>query len=164
MTAEPPLPAPLSLWDWAVAAYGAEGVSEACLELQDSAGQSVCLLLWAAWTASTGRAVDAETLDAAVDTARAWHSPTIDSLREVRRALKRPHPDMPPADREAVRDRVKAAELMAERCLLNALEALVPQAEAPARAPLTGLLEVARAWSTAVPRSGLETLAQCLPA
>ena len=48
----------MSLWDWAVAAYSAEGVAEACLELQDSAGQNIPLLLWAAWCAAEGRKPD----------------------------------------------------------------------------------------------------------
>ena len=48
------------LWTWAVAAYGREGVSEACLELQDIHGQTVPLLLWTAWAAGTGRALDDE--------------------------------------------------------------------------------------------------------
>lgn len=153
-----------SLWDWAVRAYAGSGVSEACLDLQDTAGQSVCLLLWAAWTAQTGHPVDEDTLEAAVDTARAWHGTAVDPLREVRRALKRPHTDMPAEDREAVRDLVKAAELMAERRLLHALEALTPAADRAPSPPLPRLLAASRAWSASVPRAGLTTLAERLPA
>ncbi len=43
------------LWTWACAAYAAPGVAEACLSLQDYHEQNVPLLLWAAWTAATGR-------------------------------------------------------------------------------------------------------------
>lgn len=39
----------MRLWDWAVAAYGAPGVGEACLTLQDSHDQNVPVLLWSAW-------------------------------------------------------------------------------------------------------------------
>ncbi|MDI6624629.1 MAG: TIGR02444 family protein, partial [Brevundimonas sp.] len=35
------------LWDWAVRAYASDGVGDACLHLQDAAGQNVPLLLWA---------------------------------------------------------------------------------------------------------------------
>ena len=45
----------MRLWDWAVAAYGADGVAPACLELQDAAGQNVPLLLWAGWCAAEAR-------------------------------------------------------------------------------------------------------------
>ncbi|HRJ63367.1 MAG TPA: DUF2390 domain-containing protein, partial [Brevundimonas sp.] len=31
----------MSLWDWALKAYAADGVADACLELQDAAGQNV---------------------------------------------------------------------------------------------------------------------------
>ena len=48
------------LWTWACAAYAAPGVSEACLSLQDYHEQNVPLLLWAAWTAITGRRPDEE--------------------------------------------------------------------------------------------------------
>lgn len=154
----------IALWDWTVAAYGRTGVSEACLDLQDTGGQSVCLLLWAGWSAQMGRPLDAETLDEAVDTARAWHDTAVDPLREVRRRLKRPHPDLAPDDREAVRDLVKAAELLAERCLLLALEALTPAPTQSPSAPLENLLAVSRQWSATVPRSALTTLAERLSA
>ncbi|MFY8164916.1 MAG: TIGR02444 family protein [Brevundimonas sp.] len=61
----------MSLWDWALTAYAAEGVADACLELQDAAGQNIPLLLWAAWCAHTGRTLDEDALEAAGDTARA---------------------------------------------------------------------------------------------
>ena len=62
----------MSLWDWALTAYAADGVADACLELQEAAGQNVPLLLWAAWCAAEGRNPDEDTLEAAGDTARAW--------------------------------------------------------------------------------------------
>ena len=100
----------MSLWDWAVRAYGAEGVSETCLTLQDVHEQSVPLLLWAAWTAATGRRPDEETLEAAADAARAWDLAAVAPLRAVRRTLKAPIPDIDDPAREAVRTRVKAVE------------------------------------------------------
>ena len=50
------------LWDWSVRAWAAPGVGETCVELQDAAGQNAPLLLWAAWAARTGRAVDEDAL------------------------------------------------------------------------------------------------------
>ena len=64
--------APVSLWDWSVAAYGRPGVEEACLTLQEAHDHNVPLLLWSAWIASTGSRPDAEDLEAACDTARIW--------------------------------------------------------------------------------------------
>lgn len=154
----------MTLWDWAVAAYATPGAADACLDLQDAAGQSVPLLLWAGWSAAEGRPLDEDVIDAACDTARVWGDVAIAPLRTIRRAMKVTRPDMDDVAREAVRDQVKAVELEAERRLLEALEALSP---APAGAPrplLQALIAVSRAWSERTPRPLLERLAQRLPA
>ena len=152
------------LWDWAVRAYGSDGVEAACLHLQDAAGQNIPLLLWAAWAARTGRAPDADAVEAACDVARAWQEAAIAPLRAVRRALKGRNPDLEDADREAVRAQVKAVELEAERRLLVALETLSPPPEGGPRPVLDALVAVARQWSPMTPRAGLVQLAERLPA
>ena len=154
----------MSLWDWAVRAYAADGVADACLELQDVAGQNVPLLLWAAWTAATGRAVDADAREDACDMARAWDGSAIAPLRAVRRTLKARIPDLDDAAREAVRTQVKAVELEAERRLLAALEALAPGDAGPPGSTLEAMIAVARIWSPMTPRPGLVRLAERLPA
>jgi len=154
----------MSLWDWALEAYAADGVADACLELQDAAGQNVPLLLWAAWCAAEGRAPDEDALEAAGDTARAWQDTAIAPLRAVRRALKPRAPDLDDEAREAVRSQVKAVELEAERRLLTALEALAPAPSGPPQAPINHLVAAARVWSPMTPRAGLVRLADRLPA
>lgn len=154
----------MRLWDWALAAYAAEGVADACLELQDAAGQNIPLLLWAAWCAAEGRAPDEDALEGAGDTARAWQESAIAPLRAVRRALKPRAPDLDDADREAVRAQVKAVELEAERRLLTALEALAPASSGPPRPPLPAMVAAARVWSPITLRAGLNRLAERLPA
>jgi uncharacterized protein (TIGR02444 family) len=153
----------MSLWDWARTAYAAEGVADACLELQDAAGQNVPLLLWAAWCAAEGRVPDEDALEAAGDTARAWQETAIAPLRAVRRALKPRAPDLDDEAREAVRAQVKAVELEAERRLLTALEALAPAPSGPPGPPIALLVAAARAWSPMTPRAGLVQLADRLP-
>lgn len=162
-------PATPGLWDWALAAYGRPGVQEACLQLQDVNGQNVPLLLWAAWCAASGRRPDAETLEAACDTARAWEASAIAPLRAVRRTLKARILDMDTEARLTIREQIKAVELAAERGLLKDLEALAPpvaapQTSIPPRAALDGLAQVSRVWDGVVPRSALSTLAERLPA
>ena len=154
----------MRLWDWAVAAYGADGVADACLELQDAAGQNVPLLLWAAWCAAEGRTPDEDALEAAGDTARAWQETAIAPLRAVRRALKPRAPDLDDEAREAVRAQVKAVELEAERRLLTALEALAPAPSTRPQPPIALMAAVARVWSPMVPRALLVQLADRLPA
>jgi uncharacterized protein (TIGR02444 family) len=152
------------LWTWAVRAYGAPGVSEACLSLQDHNEQNVPLLLWSAWIAATGRRPDEETLEAACDTARAWDGAAIAPLRAVRRTLKAAIPDIDDAPRLAIREQVKAIELAAERRLLDALEALAPPPSGSPRPLLDGLVDTARLWDRVVPRPALRHLAERLPA
>mgnify|MGYP003577197907 CR=1 FL=1 len=155
----------MRLWDWAVAAYGAPGVSDACLALQDSHEQNAPLLLWAGWTASIGWRPDAEDIEGACDIARAWDEAAAAPLRAIRRTLKGPHPDMDEGAREAVRNQVKAVELEAERRLLEALEALAPASPGGSVRPaLDAMVEVARVWSRVTPRPALTRLAEALPA
>ena len=157
-------PIDVSLWEWALAAYARAGVAEACLNLQDGTGQNVPLLLWAAWSATTGRRPDEDEIEAACDTARAWADITVAPLRTIRRALKSPVPDLDDAARELVRDQIKAVELLAERKLLDGLEALAPVPSGVPRPAIEGLAEVARVWARVVPRPALIELAERLPA
>ena len=152
------------LWDWALAAYAATGVQTACLQLQDVNGQNVPLLLWAAWCAGSGRRPDADALEAACDTARAWDHAAITPLRKVRVALKAQILDMNSEARLALREQVKALELEAERGLLADLEALVRSPSEVVRPALDGMAEVARVWDRVVPRQALIGLAERLPA
>lgn len=151
-------------WTWAVAAYDAPGVAEACLSLQDHNEQNVPLLLWAAWVAVTGRRPDEETIEAACDAARAYDSVVTAPLRAVRRTLKAPIPDVADDHREALRRQVKALELDAERRLMLELEALAPAPSGAPRRAIDGLAETAKLWARVVPRPALTTLADRLPA
>jgi uncharacterized protein (TIGR02444 family) len=152
-----------TLWDWSSKAYAAPGVASACLHLQDVADQNVPLLLWAAWVAQTGRRPEEDDIEAACDTARAWAGTTVSPLRAIRRTLKAPIPDMDDAAREAVRDQIKAVELLAERKLLEALEALAPAPSGAPRRAIEGLVETARLWARVVPRPALVELSAHLP-
>jgi len=152
------------LWTWAVAAYDAPGVAEACLSLQDHNEQNVPLMLWAAWVAVTGRRPDEETIEAACDAARAYDTVVVAPLRAVRRTLKAPIPDIDNDHREALRQQVKALELDAERRLMLELEALAPAPSGAPRRAIDGLAETAKLWARVVPRPALTTLADRLPA
>jgi uncharacterized protein (TIGR02444 family) len=154
----------MRLWDWAVAAYAAPGVADAYLALQDRHEQNVPVLLWSAWVAATGRKPDAETIEAACDTARAWDSVVVAPLRSVRRTLRAPIPDIDDGPRENVRNRIKALELEAERHLLEALEVLAPEPAGSPRPAIDVLVDTARVWAPVTPRPALIRLAEALPA
>jgi uncharacterized protein (TIGR02444 family) len=145
-------------WDFATALYARPGVETACLSLQDVDGQSVPLLLWRLWSLHEAREVDTEVLDRAVGCARTWESSAVAPLREVRRRLKAPLPPVADAARAALRDRVAAAELAAERALLDALGALTPAAGGDKVDVLSALREVGARWGGAPCEAGLRRL------
>lgn len=151
-----PLRADRPLWEWAVAAYARPQVADLCLQLQDRAGQSAPLLLWAAWA----RSADPAVLAAAADLARAWEAAAVGHLRAARRGLK---PVLPPIDdalRQALRDQVRAVELAAERLLLETLMTL-----APPGGPASGIEALAAAvaaWGRPAPADRLAALAAAL--
>ncbi|MDP8916051.1 MAG: TIGR02444 family protein, partial [Pseudomonadota bacterium] len=112
------------LWDWALEAYARPGVADACLALQDEQKQNVPLMLWVAWAAERGQGPDPAALQDGAALARTWQNAVIGPVRELRRRLKPPVPDVAESDRGAIRAQVKTTELDAERRLLLALEPL----------------------------------------
>lgn len=149
-------------------AYAAPGARETLLALQDEHGQSVCLLLWAGWTAARGREPAAALAEEAAGLVRAWETAVIGPLRSARRGLKA-IPGLAAEARQALRARVQADELAAEQALLEALEGLAgPPAHAPpAQAPPEGaaaLVRAVAAWDRPAPASLLESLARGFPA
>jgi len=150
-----------ALWDWALQAYARPGAADACLALQDEHRQNVPLILWAIWAAGEGRGPDSAAVADAAAVARAWQDGIIAPIRELRRWLKLPVPDVAESDRGAVRAQVKTTELDAERRLLAALEPLALPGPAPAA--LDALLaEVSTAYGAPLPPSAFAPLLRCL--
>jgi len=149
----------VKLWDFAVAIHGEPGVDAGLIDLQDNHGQCVSYLLWAVWAVRRGRRVGEAELILAVRLARDWEAEVGGPLRAVRRTLKRPWPPMADTRREALRTKVKASELSAERTLLEALEALTPRQGRGDGADVAERLYAAMAaWSSPAPVAALATL------
>ncbi|MFN3574271.1 MAG: TIGR02444 family protein [Phenylobacterium sp.] len=147
----------MGIWEWALAVYGQEGVSAAALELQDAHGQNVPFLLWAVYA----EAGDPDRLAQAADLARRWESAAVKPLRAARRALKPPLLGVAEADREDLRETVKAAELRAERILLEALDRQAGGSRDGA-STLEALKAASRAWGAPAPETALAALAGAL--
>jgi uncharacterized protein (TIGR02444 family) len=144
------------LWDWTLEAYAQDGVPEACLTLQDRHRQNTSFLLWAVWAETA----DDHVLRRAADVARRWDELALQPIRAVRRALKPPFAGIADGPREDLREDVKAAELRAERVLMEALEAVTPgQGGASA---LAALEAASAAWGTPAPAAALAALAAAL--
>lgn len=151
----------MPLWDWTLKAYGQAGVPEACLRLQDEFDQNTSLLLWAVWAETA----DAAVLARAADIARRWEALALSPLRAVRRALKPAFDGVADGPREELREDVKAAELRAERVLMESLEPLAGGGGGGAHA-LAALEAASAAWAASggksAPDDALAALAAAL--
>ena len=117
MTASP-------FWTFSLAIYGKPGVPPACLTLQGESGVDVNVLLFGLFLASRGRALgagDFAKIDAVVEP---WRRAAVVPLRQVRTFLKTPPEAFAGDAAEALRSRVKAVELEAERLQQEALYGL----------------------------------------
>lgn len=152
----------MTLWPWALHAYARPGVQAACLELQDSHGQSVPFLLWAAWAAQQGCALSADALSQAASLAQRWEQAAVAPLRQARRGLKPPVDGIPDTVREPLRAEVKALELRAEELLMRALEAFAGRPGGAPRPVSEALTAASAAWTSAAPETALRRLAGAL--
>ncbi|ADU13370.1 TIGR02444 family protein [Asticcacaulis excentricus] len=152
-----------AFWDWALTAYAGDGVPSLCLELQDIYGQNVPLVLFAVWAGVRGLALDEETAEAAVDISRAYADTVVVPLRSIRQRMRAVVGDMDEVHRDALRTRVKALEVEAERAQMEALAALVGDGSAdPENTARDNLLTVARLWARVVPRNPLYAFCDAL--
>ena len=109
------------LWSFALSTYARPGVEAACLRLQEQR-EDVCLLLCGAWLEQRGVALEPGRVRTLQQLARPWQAQVIEPLRQLRmqwRAMAQQDEQL-----AALRERVKALELDAERQLLTRLEAL----------------------------------------
>jgi uncharacterized protein (TIGR02444 family) len=152
-----------SFWDWAVKAYGTDGVAAQCLNLQDDHDQCVPLVLWAVWAGTNGGKLSAEVAEEGAEVARSWSEAVIKHLRILRKRLRKPLSDIDDAARERIRAQVKSVELNSERELMTALEALSIVDFSETKQNLTALCTdnvamVSKAWGPKVPRPQLISL------
>jgi uncharacterized protein (TIGR02444 family) len=107
---------PHPFWNFSLEIYAAEGVSEACLDLQERRGCDVNILLFCCWLGASGRpTLTADRLRALLKACAPWQDEVVKPLRAVRRLLKdRPWNEALPETVDATRRRVSDAELAAE--------------------------------------------------
>jgi len=111
-------------WQFSVKFYAVPGVAEACIALQDQAKVDVNILFYLLWNATQGRAFNAADVTEIERRIGPWRDVAVVPVRNIRRALKSPPPVVEPAAAEALRTRVKAVELEAERLQQEALYGL----------------------------------------
>ena len=153
----------MTLWLYAAEVWGRPDVEAVCLELQDVHGQSPPLLLWRLWAMAQGRAADIAVVECAVAAARRWENGVTGPLRAARRSLKGLLPVAPDAVRADLHAKVAAAELDAERALIDALERLTPAPGGDSAGDgLSALLELAAIWGAPAPIAILRRLLEVI--
>jgi uncharacterized protein (TIGR02444 family) len=110
-------------WRFSLKFYRQTGVSDACIALQDGCGVDVNLLLFLFWLASERQLLSADEVKKLDATIKSWRELTIIPIRDTRRKLKGAKTFVDPAKQEALRDKVKAVELEAEKLQQEALYA-----------------------------------------
>jgi uncharacterized protein (TIGR02444 family) len=139
------------LWEYSLAHYAREGVSEACLALQDSCDLDVNLLLYGAWLASMNQRLNPEHLSGLEHSIARWRQEVVRPLRALRRQWR----DYEPA--RELRRQLGELELEAERMQQDQMLAYYRAAPALAAvgADLRGnLLLVAECCGTDAPGKG----------
>jgi uncharacterized protein (TIGR02444 family) len=150
-------------WRFSLKFYGQSGVSDACIALQDGCGVDVNLLLFLFWLASERQLLSADEVKKLDATIKSWRELTIIPIRDTRRKLKGAKTFVDPAKQEALRDKVKAVELEAEKLQQEALYAFTQTGPLgkPSEPPAAARGNVAafeRAMGTSFPKASVDVL------
>ncbi len=122
------------LWDFTLSVYGQEGVSQACIALQDRRGLDVDVMLFCSWLGATGRGVlSRHELDRAWEAIAPWQAEVVTALRAVRRRIKDGFSGAPEEAAKAVGKAVLSREIEAERITLIMLEGTTSRPAEPKR-------------------------------
>lgn len=103
-------------WAFMLDFYRRQGVSEACLVLQDEAGVDVVEMLMLVYADSAlGKRLSGREIEALRAGTAGWREDAVLPLRAIRRKLKSPRQDIAESAKEQLRTEIKKAELQAER-------------------------------------------------
>jgi uncharacterized protein (TIGR02444 family) len=122
-------------WQFSIKFYAVPGVAPACIALQDEAGVDVNLLFFLLWNATLSRTLTKAEVEELDRTIGAWRNAAVIPLREIRRALKTAPAMLTPDVAETFRNRIKAAELEAERLQQEAMYVLAQSGRFRGSAP-----------------------------
>ncbi len=104
-----------SFWDFSLQVYSCEGVSVACIGLQDRHILDVNLILLSMWLGHNGHPImDHDALNRALDTSRRWNKDVICGIRAVRLALKDDFSPIVAKDCESLRRSILSLEIEGE--------------------------------------------------
>lgn len=121
-----------TFWDFSLACYARTGVAKACLDLQDRRGLDVNMLLFGCYAAhACGVALSVKEILAFESAVVAWQAGVVLPLRAARRALTDGLEDVSACALDAIKTRIKEAELAAEQAEQDCLAALLARRHEP---------------------------------
>ncbi len=112
-------------WAFSLTLYVREGVTAACLDLQERLDLDVNLLLFCCWAGSQGRALSGAEIGNLIAATREWRDEVVRPLRGARRWLKGRSLAFGDAATE-LREDIKAKELAAEAIQQDILHRALP--------------------------------------
>jgi uncharacterized protein (TIGR02444 family) len=140
-------------WRFSVGFYSVPEVADACLDLQDTSGADVNILMFLLWNARQKRKFSAAAVAELDRRFAPWRDTAVVPLRTLRRALKSPPAAIEPAKAERFRTRIKGVELEAERLQQEALYEIAPRlALEPASSPAEAARASIAAYATLCPK------------
>ena len=104
---------PQKFWEFSLDLYNREGVANACLELQNSYGLDVNLILYCFWHARNYGEIDLQLLQELIEYSKMWRSRVVQPLRDARSWMKSQAVGSENFTR--LREDIKADELQAEK-------------------------------------------------
>ncbi len=124
-----------NFWNFSLDLYSQARVADACLDLQNSYGLDVNMLLFCYWHGVNLGEFPAKTLELAWGFSQTWKREAVQPLRNVRRWMKEQanaHSTFNQPQFEALRTRIKFDELAAEKYQQEFLEQIaLARAEQP---------------------------------
>ena len=125
-----------SFWDFSLEVYSCEGVSAACIGLQDRHILDVNLILLSMWLGHDGHPImDNNALNRALDISRRWNKDIICGVRAVRLALKDDFSPIGAENCEVLRKSILSLEIEGEHLEQLALASTVTSEPNPELEP-----------------------------
>lgn len=144
---------PVPIWDFVLNYYRQQGVSEAAIKLQDSAGIDVNMILFLMWLSGQAKTLAEADMRKLSEASHVWQRSVVVPIRNIRRLLKENAPFVEQETALAYRKKIQALEIEGEQLQLNAMAGAAkslspgarPSAEAAARENLSIFAKLAGA-------------------
>ncbi len=102
-------------WAWSLKHYARDGVEPTLLKLQEDFNANINILLWACWSAENFAQIPDLVIRKSIDQTFALNHNITQRLRGARKFLKNWQSAVPNDDAEQLREKIKDAELCAEK-------------------------------------------------